>query len=528
MSAGLQRILHSGPQDERLVGPALPWYQRRLDRTGRYTTQWRRVDFDTTPNFGVKATVTIPVAGELLSRIYLVSELPSFGPTVAAAQAQAAALGKVFIGPRVGYTNSAGHALVEAAELTIGNTAFDRLSSRLLETLDEFGTPLEQVPLVNEMIKRADHGFVPGLYGSAVDASGVGIPETVAVPLPFWCVRGDERSFLPLDALSASRVQVSIQFRALNGMIVTDGTPFTVSGELVAEAAAATGAPPPVYGPGADCSVTAAQAFYASDTGTDVSGAAIVGATTPLRLGDTYLMVEYVYLDKLEAYAWRNGQLQYPIFQHTTIPIVQTQGNRFISIELPFNNPVRNLFISLQRVDAAAYNMHFQGTRELVNYRDVSGGLVSGAAGLWWPDASGLAYDRPGFLVPGYSQTESEPLVSMELVYEGKYTKTKTLNPALYRSLIPSLELTKTPWVNRYYYCIPFGLGEDKETGLAAVGEANWNKIASKRLLLEFGQEIIPLSGVRGPVPNYNVYVHVESYNIFNVYGGTGSLLFDY
>ena len=152
----------------------------------------------------------------------------------------------------------------------------------------------------------------------------------------------------------------------------------------------------------------------------------------------------------------------------------------------------------------------------------------SATQGLWWPDASGLVYDRPGFLVPGYSETESEPLVSMELVYEGKYIKTKTLNPALYRSLLPSLELTKTPWVNRYYYCIPFGLGEDKEIGLAAVGEANWNKIASKRLLLELSQEIIPLSGVRGGVPNYNVYVHVESYNVFNVYGGTGSLLFDY
>lgn len=520
MSAGLHRILHSGPQDERLVGSALPWYQRKLDRTGRYTTQWRRVNFDTVPNFGVRATASIPVAGELLSRIYLVSELPSFGPAVAAARAQAAALGKVFLGPNIGYTNSVGHALVETAELTIGNTAFDRLNSRLLETLDEYYTPLEQVPLVNELVKRADHGFSVGLYGSAAS------PETVAVPLPFWCVRGDERSFLPLDALNASRVQVAAQFRSLAGMIVTDGVgPLTVSGEIISEAAMQTETSL-AYGDG--CAV-ASQSFYAATdvSGTTVTDAVVVGDInlSSLRLGDTYLMVEYVYVDKLEAYAWRNGMLEYPIVQYTTLPIVQTQGNRFISIDLPFNNPVRNLFISLQRVDAARYNMHFQGTRELVNYRDISGGF---AQGLWWPDASGLAYDRPGFLVPGYSGTESEPLVSMELVYEGKYTKTKTLNPALYRSLLPSLEHTKTPWVNRYYYCIPFGLGEDRDAGLAAVGEANWNKITSKRLLLELGQEIIPLSGVRGGFPAYNVYVHVEGYNVFNVYGGTGSLLFDY
>ena len=519
MSAGLQRILHSGPQDERLVGPALPWYQRKLDRTGRYTTQWRRVDFDTTPAFGTRATATIPVAGELLSRIYLVATLPTFGPALASAQAQATALGKTFVGPQIGYTNSVGHALVETAELTIGNTAFDRLTSRLLETLDEFSTPLEQVPLVNELLKRADYGFVPGLYGSAAD------PETVAVPLPFWCVRGDERSFLPLDALNASRVQVAAQIRSLAGMIVTDGTPFTVTGEVIAAAAAATGTTAIVYGPGADCRPSASASFYAADDvsgGGDISGAVVVGDINlgDFKLGDTYLMVEYVYLDKLEAYAWRNGMLEYPIIQHTTLPIVQNQGNRYVSIELPFNNPVRNLFFSLQRADAAGYNMHFQGTRELVRYRDIS-------AGLWWPDASGLAYDRPGFLVPGYSQLESEPIVSMELVYEGKYTKTKTLNPALYRSLLPSLEMTKTPWVNRYYYCVPFGLGEDRETGLTAVGEANWNKISSKRLLLELSQEVLP-SGLRGPVPNFNVYVHVEGCNVFNVYGGTGSLLFDY
>ena len=524
MSAGLHRILHNGAQDERLVGPALPWYQRRLDRTGRYTTQWRRVDFDTTPAFGVKATASIPVAGELLSRIYFISTLPSFGATVEKAVATAQSLNTSFVGPRVGYTNSAGHALVESAELTIGNTAFDRLNSRLLETLDEYYTPIEQVPLMNEMVLRADQGFYPGLYGVGVGADGTPNPETVAVPLPFWCVRGDERTFLPLDALSASRVQVSVQCRSLAGMIATDATPFTISGEVLDSAATETGSST-TYGSGGDCTLDVP--LYAGNvSGATVSGAAVVGnlGAGNFKLGDTYLMVEYVYVDKLEAYAWRNGLLEYPIVQYTTLPIVQTKGNRFISVEIPFNNPVRNLFFSLQRVDAAAYNMHFQGTRELVRY-DISG--PNAGQGLWWPDASGLVYDRPGFLIPGYSQLESEPVVSIELVYEGKYTKTKTLNPALYRSLLPSLEHTKTPWVNRYYYCIPFGLGEDREAGLEAVGEANFNKMTTKRLNLELAQEQLP-SGLRGPVPNYNVYVHAEGLNVFNVYGGTGSLLFDY
>jgi hypothetical protein len=101
MSAGLHRILHSGHQDERLVGPALPWYNKPTERTGRYTTQWRRVDFDTTPAYGTKATASIPVAGELLTRIYLVANLPSFGPGLEAARAKAESLNQTFVGPSI-------------------------------------------------------------------------------------------------------------------------------------------------------------------------------------------------------------------------------------------------------------------------------------------------------------------------------------------------------------------------------------------------------------------------------------------
>ena len=77
--------------------------------------------------------------------------------------------------------------------------------------------------------------------------------------------------------------------------------------------------------------------------------------------------------------------------------------------------------------------------------------------------------------------------------------------------MLPSLELGESPWGNRYYYTIGFG------------NEANWDKIAKKTLTLDFARLID--SGV---VPDYNVYVHVESCNVLNIYGGTAALLFDY
>ena len=504
MSAGLHRILHSGHQDERLNGPALPWYNKPTAKTGRYTTQWRRVDFDTTPAYGTKATASIPVAGELLTRIYLVANLPSFGPGLAQAQAQAQALGQTFVGPSIGYTNSLGHALIREASLTIGNTAFDVLSGRFLETLDEYETPLEQVPLVNSMIKRADNGFYVGLYGSA----GAD-PTTVAVPLPFWCVKGDLKTVLPLDALNASRVQVAVDFRSLAELYVSDAVLGTVVGDEIATAETETQTTTQLFsGSCVDLTRTATTSltFYTKDGGGTyyTLGGINFG---DLRLGDTYLMVEYVYVDKLEAASWRNSHIEYPITTHYSFPIVQTAGSRVVVIDLPYNNPVRFLYFSLQRVEAAAANMHFHAARDLRRP------VIDQSGGYWWPDASGLVYDRPGFLTPGYSGLESEPVVSIELTYEGKHVKLRTTNPALYRSLLPSLEKTKTPWVNRYYYCIPLSSG--------GYGEVNWNKITTKTLTLTLAPDIA------GVIPSYNVYCHVDACNVFSVYGGTASLLFD-
>jgi hypothetical protein len=501
MIAGLHRILHSGHQDERLIGPALPWYAKPIEKTGRYTTQWRRVDFDTTPSFGTKASCTIPVAGELVSRVYLVSELPSFGVGLDAIKARAAAAGETFIGPTIGYTNSLGHALLRNVSITVGNTEFDVLDSRLMETLDEFSTPVEKLPLVNDMIKRRDNGFVPGCYGGSGAA-----PVTVAVPLPFWCFNGDNKMFLPLDALNASRVQIIADFRPLSELIVSDADITTTTGQIIRQAEIATETQTQFY---VDATCDRPGFFVDSTkwnfyTVTDVETYTVINGVDfgDLRLGTTYMMVEYVYVDKLETYSFRNGTIQYPIVQHRTIPLVKSLGASTLSIDIPFNNPVRRIYFSVQRTDAADRNMHFHAARDLYKV---------GAAGLWWPDASGLVADRPGFLEPGYSTVDSEPLQSIQLAYEGKYVRVQTSNPSLYRSLIPSLELEKSPWVNRYYYTIGFG------------EEANWDKIAKKTLTLEFTK--IVDSGV---VPNYNVYVHIETLNVLNVYGGTGSLLFDY
>ena len=116
--------------------------------------------------------------------------------------------------PKFGWTNSLGHALVEQLTLDIASARVETIDSRLLEVLDEYNTPLEKVPVVNELIKRKDHGFTEKSFGWPPPgpqlARAEPYRETVVVPLPFWFTRGDFGCALPIDAIPFDEVRVGI------------------------------------------------------------------------------------------------------------------------------------------------------------------------------------------------------------------------------------------------------------------------------------------------------------------------------
>jgi hypothetical protein len=118
----------------------------------------------------------------------------------------------------------------------------------------------------------------------------------------------------------------------------------------------------------------------------DVSTLASVipGSSMPLTfpLGDTYIMVEYVYLDKPEANRFRIADIQIPIVQHYPFDVLDTQTLPRVRFPLKVPNPTRNLFFYLQRWEAVSYNAPFLSTRDLSG-QDAP--IVP-----WWPDASGL------------------------------------------------------------------------------------------------------------------------------------------
>ena len=510
MVVSLLQIIHTGLQDERLLPtkgkPMVSFFQKVFVKAGRFTTAWVRLDFDTRPNFAAPASITLPRQGHLITRLYLITTMPDIvGPQLAA---RALATTR-FAGPTFGWTNSLGHALIANATVDIGGARIEQLNGRLLEVLDEFTTPLEKTTLMNSLLPRLQNGF---------NAQSIGWTErpTVAVtPLPFWFSRGDPGVALPIDAINNDQVRVTIHFAPLNSLYVSSAqqdfstTTNPVGGEayfpLLNSPFYQTGGSTPIAGLTGNPNVT-----------TNVSVIPNIRMASSYNLGDTYVLAEYVYLDKPEANKFRISDIQYPVPQHYIFEPTNTNGLPRVNIPLRIPNPTRDLFFFAQRFEAPAYNAPFLASR------DLSGLGVSIAP--WWPDASGLNPLNFEYLIPAFSTRQSEPLESIQFVYENKLIRYSNIAPQIFRSLLPAIVQKKTPWVNAYYYNLPFGMEHGIMPTSVCMGEANLDKVEKVELRLQMK----PYLGSLDPnnVPRYIVYCFAETYNIFRIYGGRAGLLF--
>jgi hypothetical protein len=181
-------------------------------------------------------------------------------------------------------------------------------------------------------------------------------------------------------------------------------------------------------------------------------------------------------------------------------------------------NPTRDIFFYCQKYEAPAYNAPFLATRDLSN-------SVTPFA-PWWPGASGLNERLFTTLRPGFSTRYSEPLRWLSLEYSETLTRYSTENLALFRSFFPSLEQRKAPWINRYFYNIPFGLQSGFTPLSMPMGEANLDKILRLQLTLGFHG----LSGIINDttVGRYIIFCYAQTYNILRIYGGRGGMMFAY
>lgn len=511
MVASLLKVISSGIQDERLSFQRTLYPFRKVWRkAGRFTTQWGRLDFENTPQFGQTGFVRLLRKGHLITKLFLVAEMPDIYTSQKNARTQS---GSNVVYPQFGWTNSLGHALVERLTLDIANERVETLTSRSLEMMDEFYTPLEKLPAVNRMICRADNGFSSTQFGN--DPRNP--VQRVIVPLPFWFCRGDAGCALPIDAIPMDDIRVGISFRGLNGLYYTDSRNVgNVS-----------------YADGSSLWPLVGSSFYTPNASgvivpglTDERVFLVEGVTMPqigqLTLGECYILAEYVYIDQPEANRFRLADLQIPIVQHYSMDPYDTRGLLDARIRLDVPNPCRAIWFYLNRVEAPSYNAYFLATRDLNGNLNI---MPFVSKEPWWPDAQGLNVNSPGLLRPAFALSNSEPVNGYEVNYEGSLVRYRTEGCSLFRSIISSYEQRKSPWINRYYYCLPLGIQNGYTAPSRPQGEANLDKIAKRELYLQLRSIT---GGKKTDIPRYVVYTFAETYNILRVYGGRAGLMFAY
>ena len=514
MVVSLLKLLTNGIQDERIYdkgGNIFFPFLKTWTRTARFTTRWERIDFADPVEFGSSGHAYLPTKGHLCTRLFLMVTMPDIFKSQDDAIKSLGIAGSDFVGPRFGWTNSLGHALIQSASITIGGLAIDNLDSLLLEIMDEYNTPLEKVTVVNRLIQRVDNGFTQTTFGNTTT------PVTVAIPLPFWFCRGDPRCALPVDAIANDDIVVSVKFRELNGLYYTD------SRNVISEPSGMDGS--------ALWNITGSVLYKKDGSGSVIPGLAtthsggkvsvIPGITMPntFKIGEHYLLAEYVYLDSVAASKFRNSDLQMPIVQHHASPVRESHGLPTMTMSITAPNPTKDIYWLARRREAHLYNAHFLATRDLKGASDASGTI-------WWPDASGLSAISPAFLRPAFALSDSEPLRAVSLTYEGSLVRFRTEAPAMCRSILPSLEQKKGPWVNRYYYNYSFGLHNKTIPLSRPLGEANLGKMSYINLNMDFQQH----RGSFNPndIPSYTVNAYTETYNVLRVYGGRAGMLFSY
>ena len=415
------------------------------------------------------------------------------------------------VGPHFGWTNNLGHSLIDTASISIGGNVIDTISGQLMEVLDEFQTPIEKVSETSRQLCRKESGFNQGTFGFSNTTS-----QTVITHLPFWFSRGDPGCALPIDALNVDEVRLTVNFKPISSLYYTDSRASKPA--LNVEG-------------GSLLTMSNSQFYYSDASGILMPNIEPLNApnsrllafpdlnmTTSLSIQESYLMVEYIYLDKPEANRFRIADIQIPIVQHYIFDPVDTQYNAHARIPLVIPNPTRDIFFFCQRYEALGLNAHFLASRDLSD--------SSNQYALWWPDATGLDAQFYTIPKPGFSTRNSEPIRWLALNYAETLNRYSTENVALFRTLLPSLEQRKAPWINRYYYNIPLASQNGFTPFSAPVGQANLDKVLRLNLSLGFHGKTGLITD--DAADRYWVRTFAETYNILRIYGGRATMMFAY
>jgi len=332
------------------------------------------------------------------------------------------------------WVNSIGQAIIKIVELEIGGVVIDRQYGLWMQIWSELTVPLNKREGFNSMIGQSQNP-INFDNNQALD---------LYVPLYFWFCRNIGCS-LPLIAIQSQDVRINVTFRQASELIVSsDGKPFT----------------------DVDC--------------------------PPLTITQTYLDVDYIFLEDEERKMFAQNNHQYLIEQlqvyatsltsnglrqDPTDPNKMTRIPDLVQqIFMEFNNPIKELYWVIQ--NTTVLSVYPYGGNEWFNFSTSSykNGIFNG----------------------------TDPMIKAKFVFEGQ-DLFDTKDAKYFRTVIPYQRHTNIP--NNFIYVYSFSLNpEDFQPS----GSCNFSRIDSQVLYMEISDKLI----------NPIISIFAVNYNILNISGG--------
>lgn len=198
MPGGLMQLVAYGAQDIYLTGNAqITFFKVVYRRHTNFAIESIEQVFNGNADFGRKVTATVSRNGDLITRVYLVVDLPQ----VTAAE-----------GNMVYWTRNVGNLLIKNVELQIGGQRIDKHYGEWLVIWAELSLPSGHVAGYAEMTGNTMDLYAPDTTLAA---------KRLYIPLQFFFNRNVGLA-LPLIALQYHEVKIDLEFRTLNELLIQE------------------------------------------------------------------------------------------------------------------------------------------------------------------------------------------------------------------------------------------------------------------------------------------------------------------
>lgn len=202
-------------------GGSVSFFRNAYKNYSNYAKDTREVNFKNSVQFGQKSSFRFDedgVFGDLVTNIVMVVELPDLTPY------------KNSNGRSFGYCNGVGNAIAKVIELRIGGELIDRHTSEWLDIYGELTVKPGCKDNYYSMIQKYDNNY----YTTSSFTGG-----RIYIPLQFWFCRNittrNSSLVFPLNSLYNSTIELTIDFRNLIDILVTDDNVLTGAPSLEIE-----------------------------------------------------------------------------------------------------------------------------------------------------------------------------------------------------------------------------------------------------------------------------------------------------